>query len=231
MPRGKVVVVEDEAAIRSAIVQALRVSGFEVGEAADGQAGLALASSPDVDLVLLDLMLPRLDGLTVLAKLRELCPSRPVIILTAKGSEEDIVRGLRGGADDYVVKPFGARALLARVEAVLRRSPGRPQPIGALRLGRFQIDFERRQLRGEAGEVALTEAEAAILSFLAENPDRAVSREELLGRLWGLFGARSGSRTVDMHVARLRAKLGDDEGQPRLILTVRGKGYMLGDRG
>ncbi len=233
MARGKIVVVEDEASIRSAVVQALRLSGFEVAEAADGESGLACASSPDVDLVLLDLMLPRLDGMAVLSRLRALRPDRPVIILTAKGAEEDVVRGLRDGADDYVVKPFGARELLARVEAVLRRSPGRPRPVSALRLGRFEVDFERRELRsdGATTPLSLTEAEAAILSFLAENPTRAVSREELLGRLWGLFGSRSGSRTVDMHVARLRAKLGDDEGAPRLILTVRGKGYMLGERG
>jgi two-component system, OmpR family, response regulator RpaB len=229
--RGTIVVVEDEAAIRSAIVQTLRLSGFESIEAADGEAGLALASMPDVDLVLLDLMLPRVDGLTLLSRLRALCPGRPVIILTAKGAEEDVVRGLRQGADDYVVKPFGARELLARVDAVLRRSPARPRPVAATRIGRFEVDFERRELRGEGATEPLTEAEATLLSVLVENPGRAVSREELLGRLWGALGAGSASRTVDMHVARLRAKLGDDEGQPRLILTVRGKGYMLGERG
>jgi len=231
LARSTIAVVEDEPAIRGAVAQALRLSGYQVVEAGDGESGLACAVRHEVDLLLLDLMLPRLDGLTVLARLRAVRPGCPVIILTAKGAEEDIVRGLRDGADDYMVKPFGARELLARVEAVLRRSPARPQPVSALRLGRWQVDFERRELCDQEGRRrTLTEAEAAILSFLAEQPQRAVSREELLGRLWGLLGSRVESRTVDMHIARLRSKLEEKEGAPRLILTARGKGYMLGGR-
>jgi two-component system, OmpR family, response regulator RpaB len=230
----RVVVVEDEPVIREAVVEMLRLTGHDVVEAGDGVEGLGCATAQDVDLVLLDLMLPRKDGFEVLAELRTLRPSLPVIILTAKGSEEDVVRGLRGGADDYVVKPFGARELLARIDAVIRRSPARPEQVSRVELGDFCVDFARRELQGhglEGGHTSLTEAEAAILSYLVENPGRAVSREEILGRLWGVFGSRSSSRTVDMHVARLRAKLSDDGSQPRLILTVRGKGYMLGGAG
>ena len=226
----RIVVVEDEEVIREAIVEMLQLTGYEVIQAADGIDGLGCASGPDVDLVLLDLMLPRKDGFEVLADLRRLKPGLPVIILTAKGSEEDVVRGLKGGADDYVVKPFGARELLARIDAVLRRTPGRPNQVEEVTLGGVRVNFARRELQGVDGaKEPLTEAEAAILSFLVENAGRAVSREELLGRLWGVFGSRSGSRTVDMHVARLRAKLGDEGGVPTLIVTVRGKGYMLGD--
>ncbi len=228
----RIVVVEDEIVIREAIVEMLHITGHDVVEAGDGVQGLGLATGQNVDLVLLDLMLPRMDGFEVLDELRKLRPSLPVIILTAKGSEEDVVRGLRSGADDYVVKPFGARELLARIDAVLRRSPGRPAQVDQVALGDCSVDFQRRELQGPDGaRSALTEAEAAVLSFLVENPGRAVSREELLGRLWGVFGSRSSSRTVDMHIARLRAKLGDDGSQPRLILTVRGKGYMLGGAG
>lgn len=225
----RIVVVEDEPVIRDAIVDMLRITGHDVVQAADGVEGLGCATGQGVDLVLLDLMLPRKDGYEVLDELRTIRPSLPVIILTAKGSEEDIVRGLRQGADDYVVKPFGARELLARIDAVIRRSPARPAQVEEVALGDCRVDFQRRELLGPDGvRTTLTEAEAALLSFLVENPGRAVSREELLGRLWGIFGSRSSSRTVDMHVARLRAKLGDDGAKPKLILTVRGKGYMLG---
>jgi DNA-binding response OmpR family regulator len=228
----RIVVVEDEPVIREAVVEMLQITGHEVVEAADGVEGLGCATAQDVDLVLLDLMLPLKNGFEVLEELRKLRPALPVIILTAKGSEEDVVRGLRSGADDYVVKPFGARELLARIDAVIRRSPGRPEQVDRVELGRCNVDFARREIQGLDGErTSLTEAEAAILSFLSQNPGRAVSREEILGRLWGVFGSRSSSRTVDMHVARLRAKLGDDGSQPELILTVRGKGYMLGGSG
>ncbi len=228
----RIVVVEDEPVIREAVVEMLTITGHDVVEAGDGVEGLGCATAQDVDLVLLDLMLPRKDGFEVLEDLRKLRPSLPVIILTAKGSEEDVVRGLRSGADDYVVKPFGARELLARIDAVIRRSPARPEQVARVELGDFSVDFERRELQGPRGvRTSLTEAEVAILSLMVENPGRAVSREEILGRLWGVFGSRSSSRTVDMHVARLRAKLGDDGSQPELILTVRGKGYMLGGAG
>ena len=127
MRRFRIAVIEDEPVIRQAIVEMLSVSGYEVVEAEDGEKGIKVALGPDIDLVLLDLMLPRREGFSVLAELRQVKPALPVVILTAKGSEEDVVRGLKEGADDYVVKPFGARELMARIEAVIRRSPGREE--------------------------------------------------------------------------------------------------------
>jgi DNA-binding response OmpR family regulator len=230
MPTAHIVVVEDEPAIRRGVVDALRAVGYAVAEAADGARGLEEALRRDVDLVLLDLLLPKRDGLDVLADLRRLRPTLPVIVLTARGTEEDRVRGLKMGADDYVVKPFSARELLARVEAVLRRSVDRPAAVRAARLGRAVIDFDRREVRWGGERVELSETETALLSFLVANRQRAVSREELLTRLWGLVPQGLETRTIDMHVARLRTKLRDPQGQasPEAIVTVRAHGYMAG---
>jgi DNA-binding response OmpR family regulator len=231
MPTANVVVVEDEPAIRRGVADALRASGYDVAEAADGAQGLEVSLRLGVDLVLLDLLLPKRDGLDVLADLRRIRPTLPVIILTARGTEEDRVRGLKMGADDYVVKPFSARELLARVEAVLRRSVDRPAEVRRARLGRAVIDFERREVRWPVGErVELSETEAAILSFLAANPQRAVTREEILSRLWGIGPQGVETRTIDMHVARLRTKLRDPSGRssPEAVVTVRARGYMAG---
>ncbi len=231
MPRGRIVVVEDEPAIRRGVGDALRASGYEVVEAADGARGQEEAVRLGVDLVLLDLLLPRRDGLDVLAEVRRFRPTLPVIILTARGTEDDRVRGLKMGADDYVVKPLSARELLARVEAVLRRSLGRPREVRGARLGPALIDFERREVRwSDSQRCELSETESALLAFLLAHRDRAVSREELLTRLWGIAPQRVETRTIDMHIARLRTKLRDPSGQPtpEAILTVRAQGYMAG---
>ena len=231
MHPARVVVIEDEQAIRRGVSDALRASGYEAAEAGDGVRGLEEAVRAGVDLVLLDLMLPRRDGLDVLAEVRRARPTLPVIILTARGSEDDRVRGLKMGADDYIVKPFSARELLARVEAVLRRSLGRPAEVQGARLGRAVIDLPRREVRWsehERGE--LSETETAILGFLIAHRKRAVSREELLLRVWGIEPVGLETRTVDMHIARLRTKLRDPSGRkaPDAILTVRAHGYMAG---
>jgi DNA-binding response OmpR family regulator len=227
-----IAIIEDEAPIRRGVVDVLRASGYDVAEAADGARGLEEATRPGVSLVLLDLLLPRLDGLAVLRELRKTRPSLPVIILTARGTEDDRVRGLKMGADDYVVKPFSARELLARVEAVLRRVPGRNNGEAArARLGRAVIDFSRREVRWserERGE--LSETEAAILNYLVSHRKRAVSREELLQHVWRIDTVGLETRTVDMHIARLRVKLRDPSGRktPEAVLTVRAHGYMAG---
>ena len=231
MPKARIVVVEDEPAIRRGVVDALRLTGYDVTEAADGAAGLIEASAGGIDLVLLDLLLPKRDGMEVLAELRRTFPTRPVIILTARGSEEDRVRGLKMGADDYVVKPFSARELLARVEAVLRRTTKKPAEITRIELSRGLVDLQRREIRwSESERVDLSESEVALLKYLVTNRDRAVSREELLGRVWGIGTAGLETRAVDMHVARLRAKLKDPSGadHPEAIMTVRAHGYMAG---
>jgi DNA-binding response OmpR family regulator len=207
------------------------MSGYAVVEAADGAIGYERSIQPGVRLVLLDLLLPRKDGLQVLTELRKIRPTLPVIILTARGSEDDRVRGLKMGADDYVVKPFSAKELLARVEAVLRRTPDRPSQTGRAKLGRATIDFSRREVRwSEKERTELSETESGILLFLMENGTRSVSREEILTRLWGINPAGLETRTIDMHVARLRAKLRDPSGKPtpEAIVTVRAHGYMAG---
>lgn len=231
MPKARIVVVEDEPAIRRGVADALRLTGYEVAEAGDGSVGLREAQSGGVDLVLLDLMLPKVDGFQVLAELRRVCPTRPVIILTAKGGEEDRVRGLKMGADDYVVKPFSARELVARVEAVLRRTLRPADDVNLVLLGRARIDIARREIKwSELERGDLSETEAAVLKYLVANRERAVSRDELLGRVWGIGTAGLETRAVDMHVARLRAKLKDPSGKdtPEAIVTVRSHGYMAG---
>jgi DNA-binding response OmpR family regulator len=231
MQNSHIVVVEDEPAIRRGVVDTLRLSGYDVAEAADGAAGLEVAGRPGVRLVLLDLLLPKLDGLEVLARLRKVRPTLPIIILTARGSEDDRVRGLKNGADDYVVKPFSAKELLARVEAVLRRSSDQAPDIAGAKLGRAAIDFRRREVKwSEKDRTELSETETSILLFLLENRTRSVSREEILARLWGLNPNGLETRTIDMHVARLRSKLRDPSGKssPEAIVTVRACGYMAG---
>lgn len=226
-----VVVVEDEDAIRRGVVDALRAGGFEPLEAADGEVGLIEARRAGVDLVLLDLLLPKMDGFDVLSQLRVTHPSLPVIILTARGSEDDRVRGLRCGADDYVVKPFSARELLARVEAVLRRSADRPVPVVRISVGGTSVDCGRREIVRVSGErVLLSEMEANILERLAAFSGRAVSRDELLACVWGLRDGSVETRAIDMHITRLRQKLAGPEPETasEWIITVRGKGYMLG---
>jgi DNA-binding response OmpR family regulator len=231
MSAFRVVVIEDEPAIRRGVVDVLRANGYEVAEAADGARGLEEALRRGVDLILLDLLLPRRDGLDVLAEVRKVRPTLPVIVLTARGTEDDRVRGLKMGADDYVVKPFSARELLARVEAVLRRSVDRPPEVHAAHLGPAVIDFDRREIVWpDQQRTELSETEVAILSFLVAHQKRAVSRDELLARLWGIAPREVETRTVDMHIARLRTKLRDPSGKstPEAIVTVRAHGYMAG---
>jgi len=159
-------------------------------------------------------------------------PTQPVIILTALGEEAQRVEGLRLGADDYVVKPFSIKELLARIEAVLRRSPERPLDVTKISIEGGVVDLSRQEVRFRDGErVTLTEAEVRLLRYLAANQHRAVSRDELLLRLWGLEPSSVRTRAIDMQITRLRKKLRDDPTTPRIILTVRGKGYMLAAKG
>ena len=152
----------------------------------------------------------------------------PVIILTARGSEDDRVRGLALGADDYVVKPFSIKELLARIEAVLRRAPARPAAVRRLAFEGGEADLERHEVAFDDGQrCELSDRERELLHYLACHAGRAVSRDELLARVWGLNPAGITTRTIDMHIARLREKLRDDKGNPRIVLTVRGQGYML----
>lgn len=228
MSQGVILVVEDDDAIRRGLADALSYSGYSVHDAPDGAAGLELILSTDADLVLLDIMMPKMDGLEVLSRLRRVKPAQPVIFLTARGEEYDRVKGLKLGADDYIVKPFSIDELIARIEAVLRRSPGRPTSRASVTIAGREIDFERREVVLPTGvRRSLTERESDVLGFLSAHPGRAVSREELLQSVWGLDPRGTHTRTIDMTIARLRETLDDDPGAPSVIKTVRGKGYML----
>jgi two-component system alkaline phosphatase synthesis response regulator PhoP len=186
-----------------------------------------MAVKCDFDLLLLDLVLPKRDGFAILEEVRRLRPTLPVIVLTARGEEADRVRGLRDGADDYVVKPFSVRELLARIEAVLRRSAERPVAVAEIEIPGGVIDLKRREVRFVKGErVELSEREVELVQYLAGSPQRAISRDEILASVWRISPEGVSTRTIDMHITRLREKLRDDPEQPSIILTVRGKGYM-----
>src|SRR5262245_25375173 len=228
MPSKTILTIEDDTAIRRGIVDALRYVGYGVLEAANGDLGQEMAVRQQYDLLLLDLVLPGCGGLEILRAVRATRPTQPVIILTARGEEQDRIEGLRAGADDYVVKPFSVKELLARVEAVLRRSPSRPSDVTEVQIPGGMADLARRELRFVTGErCELSEREVELLRYLAIHTDRAVARDELLANVWRISPDGLATRTIDMHVARLREKLRDDSDDPQVLLTVRGKGYML----
>ena len=228
MSTQQILTVEDDPAIRRGIVDALRFAGYGTLEAGDGGQGLRIALSAQFDLLLLDLVLPGRDGLEILREVRRLRPTLPVIILTARGEEADRVRGLREGADDYVVKPFSVKELLARVEAVLRRSAERPSDVDRITIPGGRIELARREVQFDDGRRAeLSEREIELLRYLAGNSGRAIAREEILANVWRISPKGLTTRTIDMHIARLREKLHDDPAQPAVLLTVRGKGYMF----
>jgi DNA-binding response OmpR family regulator len=222
-----VLIVEDDPGIRRGLVDALRFAGYTALEAADGPSAMRCLDGGGLDLVLLDVMLPKgVDGLSILRTIRDRSATLPVIMLTARGSESDRVEGLTAGADDYVVKPFSARELLARVDAVLRRSPQRASPAHGVRSREVEICLRRREVRRRSGAVeSLSERDATIIAYLAAHRRRAVHRDELLRAAWGLDPRGLETRTVDMQIARLREKLAPAE----IVSTVRGAGYKLAD--
>lgn len=223
-----ILVIEDDSAIRRGVTDALSFSGYEVLWAAEAATGLRKALEATYQLLLLDLVLPNGSGFEILEALRKQRPGQPVIILSAKGEENDRVRGLRLGADDYVVKPFSVRELLARVEAVLRRAPEREAVNGHWSFAGGAVDFGKREIRRDGGgREELSEREVELLRYLVSNAGRAVAREELLRHVWRLDPRQVETRTIDMHIANLRAKLGDNGATPKVLTTVRGKGYML----
>lgn len=225
-----VMVVEDDPGIRRGLVDSLRFGGFEVLECADGARARERLGLAELDLVLLDVVLPGVSGLELLGEVRRTRPGLPVILVTARGAEEDRVRGLRSGADDYVVKPFSSTELLARVEAVLRRSAERPRGARRLAFDGLAVELERREVVDASGAVReLTERETEVLRYLAGAQGRAVSREELLRSVWHVDPRNLETRTVDMAVARLREKLGEPAQAPRVLVTVRSLGYKLGE--
>src|SRR5256886_2636824 len=224
MPR--VLIIEDELPMRTALKDCLESEGYRVLSAADGESGLKRALEEKPDLILLDIMMPRLDGFAVCTELRRLGNAVPILMLTAKGQVEDRVHGLDVGADDYLVKPFSTEELLARVRALLRRLR-RPTRVPALlTLGETRIDLSKQTASRGKKPVRLTAKEFAVLRLLAEAQGEPVSRERFLDIVWG-YTAFPTTRTVDNHIASLRSKIEKDAEHPRWIQTVHGVGYRL----
>jgi DNA-binding response OmpR family regulator len=222
----RILVVEDELPMRTALVNCLERQGYRVLSANDGEAGMAKALHEQPDLIVLDVMMPRLDGFTVCAELRRLKQTMPILILTAKGKVEDRVTGLDHGADDFLPKPFSREELLARIRALLRRSGRRTKRIHEAMLGELRVDFARMQAWRGSREVHLTSKEFGMLRLLFENPGEVVSRERFLDVVWG-YSAFPTTRTVDKHIVGLREKVEANPDSPRWIKTVHGVGYRL----
>jgi OmpR family response regulator RpaB len=225
--KGKILVVDDEASIRQIVEARLKMAGYDVVTAHDGQEAIEQALSEQPDLIVLDIMMPKVDGLQVCRELRKNMMT-PIIMLTAKGDVSDRITALELGADDYVVKPFSPRELEARIKAVLRRTVTDTAKQSVMKIDNLTIDTGKRQVMKGDQKIKLTEMEFNLLELLAANPGRAYSRSEILHQVWGYrINQYSDTRVVDVHVSRLRAKLENDPSDPELILTARGTGYMF----
>lgn len=223
-----ILIIEDEIAIAEGLKDLCEMNGYTVKHVADGESGLEEALSGKFNLVLLDLMLPGIDGFTVCDRIREKDKSLPIIILSAKNADEDIINGLKFGADDYIPKPFSVPMLLARIKAVMRRSRQSLENEGKLEAGNLKVNF--REYTGSRGteELSFTRKEIEILEYLWNNRDKAVSRSDLLRKVWGYDNADTvDTRTVDIHITKLRKKIEDDPSHPKLLVTFRGEGYQL----
>jgi len=224
----RILVVEDEEAIRTGLIDVLVFHGYEVDSAATGPEGLEKALTGKFELVLLDIMLPGMDGYEICDRIRDVDRNQAIIMLTAKTSDEEIVHGLKLGADDYVPKPFSIQQLVLRIEAVLRRSRAGLEQARTLSIGNVEIDTENLSGSNGRDEIAFTKREVEVLSYLARNSERPVSREELLSKVWGYSrGLEIETRTVDIHIAKLRRKIEVDPKEPARLITVRGAGYRL----
>jgi len=231
---GSILIIDDDREISDVVAMNLRDLGFRTERAHDGRAGLKKALTGGHSLIILDLMLPELDGISVCRRIRERNPYTPILMLTAKSEEVDRVLGLELGADEYMTKPFSIRELMARVKAVLRRvetdreaAAGRPAG-GRVEVGDLSVDFEKRKVtRGEM-TVELTVKEFDLLALFARNPGRTYSRTDLLNLVWG-YQYDGYDHTVNSHINRLRAKIEEDPGQPRYLRTVWGVGYRFAE--
>lgn len=223
-----ILLIEDNRDYAATLKANLEREGYDVRVAATGVTGLAQARQEPPDLVVLDLMLPAMDGFTVLQRMRDQGLGMPVLIMTALGTEEEKLRGFGLGADDYIVKPCGLREILARVRALLKRGGSGPAVPKPVEIGELSIDLAARVVRLGTEAVNLRPKEFDLLAALVRSRGRVVSRSELLREVWG-YAAGTESRTIETHLAALRQRLGDDSQSPRYIVTVRGAGYRLGD--
>lgn len=222
----RILLIEDERPLRVAVGDSLHDAGYRVLTAEDGEKGLESAVTEKPDLIILDVMLPKLDGFTICRQLRRLGFRMPILMLTAKGLVEDRVKGLDSGADDYLMKPFSLVELHARLRALLRRVQDEGSRPDALAFGDVEIDLVQRQCKRGGKLVPLKPKEFGVLQLLVENVGKPVSREQFLDLVWG-YAAFPTTRTIDNHIARLRAKLEPDPSNPRYLLTVQRAGYRL----
>jgi two-component system response regulator RegX3 len=223
----KILVVEDDLLLRDGLVDLLKGAGHTVDMVSDGLTATKRGLDPDLDLVLLDIMLPKLDGVEVCHRLRKVRPDLPILMLTAKGAEEDKVRGLKTGADDYVTKPFGTRELLARIAALGRRAKTAPAEPEIIEIDGCRFDLGHCEGRRDSRIIPLTPREVGILRWLHRHKARAVSRSELLEQVWGA-NANMETRTVDVTIANLRQKVERDHSDPKIVSSVKGIGYAWG---
>jgi DNA-binding response OmpR family regulator len=226
-PHKKLLIVEDEPDIVRGLTDALEFEGFEVTATSSGRAGVKVMRDKGADCVILDLMLPDLNGYAVCEEIRSFNALVPIIILTARGQESDKIRGLDAGADDYVTKPFSVAELLARIKAMFRRlSRGQPHEDESFKIGDAVIDVKKHSVTRQRKSASLTFYEVELLKLLYERKEQPVSRDEILEKIWGI-DARTNNRTVDNFVVKLRKLLEDEGKEPRHILTVYGHGYKL----
>jgi len=229
--KESILVVEDEEKIRSALADFLEFHNFEVTQAADGLEAERTVAGRRFDLILLDLMLPKISGEQLCSKWRGDGLQTPIIMLTAKGQEKEKVAGLNLGADDYITKPFSLEELLARINAVLRRTDPARAVGQTFRFADLDVDIPALKVRREGKDVEISKREAAIIQYFTANPNRIISREELYKAVWNETMSELGTRTVDMHIAKLRSKIERNAAEPQIIKTVRGAGYKYESSG
>jgi two-component system alkaline phosphatase synthesis response regulator PhoP len=222
----RILIVEDEPAMVAGLRDNFEYEGYEVISAGDGVSGLERALADDPDLIVLDVMMPRMSGLEVCKRVKAQRPSTPIIMLTARGQEIDKVVGLELGADDYVTKPFSVRELMARIKAVLRRVPAQALVPDVYTFGDTEVNLRGHEVRRAGSVVDLSAKEFALLAYFIEHPGQALSRDRLLDEVWG-YQNYPNSRTVDTHIVHLRQKLEPDPEEPRYIVTVHGSGYKF----
>jgi len=224
-PKASILVVEDEKNIRTALMDFLEYHGFSTVVAEDGLEAERIVGERQFDLILLDLMLPKISGEQLCAKWRQEGLQTPVLMLTAKGQEKEKIAGLNLGADDYITKPFSLEELLARIKAVLRRTDPARAVGQTFKFANLDVDIGALKVRCNNDEIEITKREAAIIRYFAANPNRVISREELYKEVWNDTMTDLGTRTMDMHIAKLRSKIERDSANPEIIKTVRGAGY------
>ena len=223
--KASILIVEDEQKIRMALRDFLEFQGFEVAEAVDGLEAERSIAEKQYDLILLDLMLPKVSGEQLCSKWRHDGLQTPILMLTAKGQEKEKVAGLNLGADDYITKPFSLEELLARINAVLRRTDPARAVGQKFQFADLDVDIAALKVRRKDMEIEITRREAQIIQYFAANPNRVISREELYKEVWNETMTDLGTRTMDMHIAKLRSKIEENSAEPQIIKTVRGAGY------